>query len=331
MKINIYSLLLILAFAGPNYTLTAHHWRVSNLTGSVPQFSTIQSAHDASGVLSGDTLYLEPSNVNYGDLTWTKKLVIIGNGYFLAGNPQTQANTTTSKLSTISIYHGASNATITGCEIGNINLIDTVSSVYIRRNLIGNISFNGSYPGSHIHIIQNYITSGISGSCSFSNSSIENNFIKDLNLSAAATATILNNVIGGSLGLNSCTLRNNIATCTSMQYPCGASLTNCSLHNNIGATTQFGTTNGNMSNVDMGTVFVCQGGGCSTYSSDGMFQLKQGSVAAGAGYGGIDCGMFAGNYPYVLSGMPPVPAIYFLNVQPQGDAMNVSVKIKSHN
>ena len=111
---------------------------------------------------------------------------------------------------------------------------------------------------------------------------------------------------------------------------CGVTLNNCSLYNNIGASTQFGTANGNKSSVDLSTVFVCQGGGCSTYSSDGMYQLKSGSVAAGAGYGGTDCGMFGGNYPYVLSGVPSVPSIYFLNVKPQGDSMNVSVKIKSH-
>ena len=107
-------------------------------------------------------------------------------------------------------------------------------------------------------------------------------------------------------------------------------LTNCNVHHNIGASEQFGTDNGNLSNVNMADVFVCWPN-CPTYSADGRYQLKPGSVATGAGAGGIDCGIFDGNYPYVLSGIPTVPAIYYLQVLPQGDFLNVSVKVKSHN
>jgi hypothetical protein len=103
--------------------------------------------------------------------------------------------------------------------------------------------------------------------------------------------------------------------------------------NNLGSGTQFGTENGNKSNVDMSTVFV------STGSPDARWILKAGSPAIGAGYGStpakpVDAGMFYGNTPYKLSGLPGIPHIYFINVQSIGsdsDPIDVTVKVKSTN
>jgi hypothetical protein len=106
--------------------------------------------------------------------------------------------------------------------------------------------------------------------------------------------------------------------------------------NNIAGGTQFGNTNGNQQNVDMATVFVGSGAGIST---DGAWKLKAGSPAIGAGYGStpgtpIDCGIYGGGFPYVLSGIPPIPSIYFFENQPVGsntDPIDVSIKAKSNN
>ncbi|WP_315817687.1 hypothetical protein [Paraflavitalea speifideaquila] len=58
----------------------------------VANFTTFLAAVNDPNVLAGDTLYLEPSATNYatGGVTISKRLVVIGPGYFL--NP---ANTTT--------------------------------------------------------------------------------------------------------------------------------------------------------------------------------------------------------------------------------------------
>jgi len=145
-----------------------------------------------------------------------------------------------------------------------------------------------------------------------------------MNIYNGANATCLNNIFTGSVQANNCYFANNIQTAGTFTP------TGCTTYNNIGSSTQYGTSNGNMSNVNMDDVFVCFSS-CGTYSADGRYQLKPGSVAAGAGAGGIDCGIFDGNYPYVLSGIPNFPAIYYLQVLPQGDLLNVSVKVKSHN
>jgi hypothetical protein len=86
----------------------------------------------------------------------------------------------------------------------------------------------------------------------------------------------------------------------------------------------------------MSTVFVGAGEGI---SQDGQWKLRQGSPAIGAGFGStsgspIDAGMYGGQASYVLSGMPPVPSIYFFENQPIGsntDPIDVTVKVKSNN
>jgi hypothetical protein len=105
------------------------------------------------------------------------------------------------------------------------------------------------------------------------------------------------------------------------------------VQNNIASSTQFGSANGNQASVGMGNVFA----GGANASPDGWWQLKAGSPALGAGYGStpekpVDCGLFGGISPYVLAGLPPIPAIYFFENQPVGsnaDPVDVSIKVKS--
>ncbi len=95
-------------------------------------------------------------------------------------------------------------------------------------------------------------------------------------------------------------------------------------NNNISNSDQFGTENSNHENIDMETVFVGSG------STDGQWQLTDDSPAIGAGINGEDCGMFGGNTPYKLSGIPSeIPVIYELNVPPSGFNMSIELKAKS--
>lgn len=98
-------------------------------------------------------------------------------------------------------------------------------------------------------------------------------------------------------------------------------------YNNIGDANQFPSGNGNQNNVNMSTVFVGTG------STDGQWQLKSGSPAIGAGRNGEDIGMFGGPEPYVPSGLPPIPAVYSIEmpgVTAANQTIPVTVKTKSH-
>ena len=120
--------------------------------------------------------------------------------------------------------------------------------------------------------------------------------------------------------ITSSTFGNNII------YSGTLTLTNCDPYNCICNEDQCGTENGNQANVDMIAVFVPSG------TTDGQWQLRNGSPAIGAGLGGVDCGMFGGTDPYVLSGIPDIPMITSLYVPSRAnptDGLDVKITIES--
>lgn len=65
-----------------------------------------------------------------------------------------------------------------------------------------------------------------------------------------------------------------------------------------------------------------------------MYKRKEGSPAIGYGANGYDCGAFAGQYPYVISGRPRfMPYIYEANIPntPTEGKLNITLKIKTQN
>lgn len=317
-------------------------WRVNNITGVDADFTTISAAQSSSSVLAGDTIYLEPSAGTYGDITFTKKLTIIGNGYFLSENPQTQADINTSELGTITYNTGSSGSKIIGCQISYISI--NISEIVVERNYFftssgDNIRFNSSNI-SHFIIRNNYFVntycSYSTARCIYSSSSgvndlqIYNNYFsrncnEAIYLTNGTSVEIFNNIIDGNIFINNANFENNILISGTFTY------TNGFVNNNICNSTQFSTVNGtnNQLNIIMDSVFV----GATGNSTDGQWQLKVNSPALGAGVGGIDCGMFGGVFPYILSGLPGVPAIYQNDqtIDYQNQKINVTISIKSHN
>ena len=323
-------------------------WRVNNNPGVNANFTTLQAAHD--GAASGDSIYVESSATSYGSLNSSKKLVIIGTGYFLGSNQGLQAFTLPSIVGSISLNNGAEGSIIDGLALNGSSIsLNGVNNVIIRRNWISS-EYGGNVDG-FTGIV--YINSGAS------NIFITQNFALQVNSNAASTGILIsNNYIGfsayyGDGATNSCIdlsaatvaiIKNNIfRRGTVLAY--NSNITNNVMFagflggsgnlisNNIGNGTQFGTENGNKSNVDMATVFELTG------STDAAWKLKAGSPAIGAGYGStnqnpINCGMFGGSTPYVLSGIPAIPSIYFFANQPVGsnsDPIDVQIKVKSNN
>jgi hypothetical protein len=324
-------------------------WRVNNISGINADFTTIQAAHD--GAASGDTIYVEGSPTNYGSLTSSKKLIIIGPGYFLSENPGNQAITLTAQISYITYNVGSEDSIIMGMDFyGEINIY--CDNITIKRNdfaiAIGGVydwgpfairlnyhSNNSSIPVSNIYILQNfgtyvYINYASTGVLISNNYITYNSDYGDqtnnaiLNLNTNCQAIVQNNIFrrGGIDGNANSSFSNNILVNGFVN------LNGALSSNNIASGTQFGTTNGNQANVNMSTVFEASG------AWDIYWKLKAGSPAIGAGYGGADAGMFGGTTPYVLSGIPSIPSIYSFINQPIGsnsDPINVTIKVKSNN
>jgi hypothetical protein len=140
-------------------------------------------------------------------------------------------------------------------------------------------------------------------------------------LTSGFSGVVENNVIYGRNYVYNSQFNNNILRDGTF------SKSNTTYYNNLSNSTQFGDEYGNQSNVNMLNVFLNEG------STDGKWQLKEGSPAIGAGVGGIDCGMFGGDFPYVLSGIPAIPSVYEFNhdIDYENQQIEVEISVKSHN
>jgi hypothetical protein len=312
-------------------TAIAETWYVDNKPGATADFTDLQTAHDDASVQNGDIIYVAGSPTSYGDLTCTKQLFIYGPGYFLGENENTQAYKVSAKTGTIVFDSGSEGSIITGIYCTYFIRAYT-NDITIKRNYIDN-AVNVDTGVSNIIIAQNYIdySNGsaihVDGNCS--NIIIKNNYLYGgytINSNSSSELQIINNVMYGDLEeIYNSTIENNILR---DGYYYTYSEQNNTVQNNLCNGDQFPAGNGNQLNVDMSTVFVYEG------STDGWWQLKDGSPAIGAGVNGEDCGMFGGDEPYVLSGLPPIPAVYYFNAPVSGSAtegLPVQVKVKAHN
>ncbi|MES2772865.1 MAG: hypothetical protein V4722_01685 [Bacteroidota bacterium] len=337
---------------------SAKIWRMNNNTSLTPQITTdflvartLQQAHDSSKVVNGDTIHLEQSPTNYGDCTFTKRLTIIGSGYFLSeANPNTQVNTSYNSLtgtlnmqnpacagthilgvqSTGIIYMGTSNLTVRNCYVTNIyvgNAASVCDNLSIVQNFIGG-------PGTTWAILD---YNGASVKCN--NMRITGNIISHyygINLGPNFSGIIKNNTINVSitpLSVYNFYVLNNICQNSSASYP--SAFINCVVEYNLGNRAQMFTL-ASKTNTVLGPGIVENPtiGFVTGSTSDGNWQIQNSNPAYLTGKGGISMGAFAGDYPYRLSGLPPVPNVYQLSIAPIAPAaatMSVTVTSKSNN
>ncbi len=324
---------------------SAKIWRIDNNPGNEADFTTLSAAH--TGAASGDTLYVAGTPNWYGNLEATKSLFIFGPGYLLSSNPETQANLGNARAGIIQFLAGSDSSLITGLDVVNVTVGTGVSNITIERNYVNWVNWS-SYPtiliadnASNILILQNYIrttynTSGaiaIQVNPNVTSAFINNNYIEAssadigadaINASSNSFLVVEHNVIRGDVIVYNTTFNNNI-----LREGAFSGL-NVNASYNIGNSTQFtsfDSTKGNQNDVDMTTFFLGTG------STDGRWQLAPGSPAIGAGLGGVDIGMFGGLEPYVLSGIPVIPSIYFFIAPASGSntvGIPVQMKVKSH-
>ncbi len=339
-------------------TLDATVWRVNNRPNVDANFTTLQDAID--GASDGDTLYIGASETSYGVGVFAKKLIVIGAGYWLNENDTTQMYKEESQTGRLTFNDGSQESEVMGLYVyessGNPRAIyiyaDSINIErnYIRANEINNspsvspicISITGNL--SFINITQNWIystrnanypTYSIYITGILSNSIIKNNFIRSttnikyaIYMSTNSTSTeliITNNVMWGNLTTYYTIHNNNILLEGTYNNGTG-DLTS----NNLCNGTQYPDVNNNQQNVDMSTVFVDYVG-----YIDNDYILATGSPAIGAGLNSGDCGAFGngtGGDPYVLSGMPPIPAVFEATVTTVGSyTLPVNIKASSHN
>ncbi len=307
-----------------------HLIRVNNNPGANPDYATLQAANDAAS--NGDTIYVEGSPTDYDGADISKKLVIIGPGYFLTDNDSTQAfGIAATFKDAINFNAGSAGSIITGCKINSEIYLNGNDISIIRCNL-STILYNGNI--NNILIAQNYMNNigTLSGSYSITNAIISNNIItyQIYTETNSGALQIVNNVFTtNSVGMSThnSTIANNIFCSSTWGI---TENTGNTITNNILASA--GTNaNSNQYNVVMANTFVDFSGSLN-YSDDARWKLKAGSPAIGAGISGVDCGAFGGQTPYVLSGVPNLPHIYEATIPGtaySNQGLTCTIKIKS--
>ena len=344
---------------------SAKIWRVNNNTGIVADFTSAQAAHDAAAVHNGDTIHIEASASGYGSLYMSKRLVIMGPGYFftetapMVANPKTEANLNISYIGVLYFNPGSKGSVVSGMYVGSYAVIQDSLITLQRCYLNGDVYFGDSYvtySGFADTIRQNLMTGGFrcgyNSTGKFQKILAYNNIVGSAN--GADFGSNINNIDGYfinndfvyyySSGTNNPTsvttanfvYQNNIFGSVNF----GAYQSSNVYFNNICLGTGVPAGNSNIQNVDVASVvYKDWTGNGAGLSSDGRYALKPGGTdpAIGAGTlngGPVDCGAFGGPAPYILSGMPNAPSIYVLTVPTQinsGTAsMNITLSSASH-
>lgn len=345
MKKYFQRMVLVAVAVAAAQVAVAESWRVNNDTSKGAHFASINAAMSDSRVADGDTLYLDPGTYITASQTISKRVTVVGPGYFLArlGMPYGEAQLTAD------LYIKAAGVKIEGCWTEVIQLGG--DNITIERCRVAQIRYWTSSASTRNAVIHaNFISSGytpISGSSSTSQNTtgwiITNNIMCQLSTGSynrsvicdLAQATIMNNVIENldSQGLGISRITNSIITNNIFANTSAAAYSRVETSSSEGNTIEYNvfgcadtdmplytTNNIFLNSTDRTTIFT------TTEPDDRFFQLCEGSPAKGAGMNGVDCGPFAED-SYVLSGLP-LHYPYFTNVMVPGYTTDGKISIK---
>ena len=293
---------LLLAALLPQLTFSAV-LRVNN-SGVPAPYTSLSGAVNAAQ--PGDTIHVEASPNNYGALNLNKAVTIIGPGYFLGDNAQTQANLGSAMCLWISPTSGSEGALMMGLVFTTTTSISRSNVRYERCRFQANVNFYGSTPLNNIQLVGCYVQGDLTvqgGSQPITNVTVANNiFLGRLLPSANFSGEFVHNTVVNAddpaFNLSNMIVRNNI-------FDCAVAAGNNVFMHNLFSTAPVPADNGNQVNVAMAGMFA---GG----TVDHQWQLAIGAPAIGAGDNGADCGAFGGSAPYRLSGVPSIPSIFGL-------------------
>ncbi len=302
-------------------------------------YASLQAAHDDAGTTGTDTLLVEGTSKEYTELNCSKKLVIIGTGYFLNQNVG-QASGLSSTVQAINFKAGSEGSVIIGLTFSNNSNNFAphifVSGIAIIRCYIPNTIFIESSINSLV-VLQNYITvsaiTTVLTSVSFSGVIVKNNVIQNLSVSSSASSpcifsTVEHNIFTSSISITAGSFRSNIIT---SQYATVNVNTNA-FQNNLAPFAKITTVPTNQNYVKDANLFVGKTA-ANNNSDDASYKILPGSAFAKAGYNNEEPGIFGGSEPYVLSGIPPIPSIYELQsdaVANKTDGLNVTIKARAN-
>lgn len=331
---KLYLVLLVLALVCFARQTQAKIIRIGYPGGSLSSidyaYNNIAAAITAAA--AGDTIQLYqqywPGTSPFSQVS--KKLVFIGFGYFLDKNSGLQSITSGDVYTVNLQFNAGSEGSVVEGAFGNFYI--NTNNIWLRRtrintcylydnNVLSDIKFTQCYIGQ---IVEYYASKGAS------NIVLKNNYIGYVSLTHS-TGIFSNNVVDGTVSLNSFLVKNNIID------GCVIGSLNIIQNNLFSTTCSAVSGNNNQFNVNFSNVFSGWNFGI---LSDSSLVLKAGSVAINAGVKNdnttTNAGVFGGEpgEAYRLSGIPAVPSIYKMAAASQTVTTNpyvITVSIRGNN
>ncbi|NNF74249.1 MAG: hypothetical protein HKN00_03625 [Flavobacteriaceae bacterium] len=339
-------LYLIFCFALiPLMGLSQNVITVDNRANSGADYTSVVDAH--TNAIAGDTIQVHPSATNYGNLTITKQIVLVGMGH----NPANSADNVRAYVVGITISSFAFNTVITGLRINAISASTNtdISGVkilnnYINSNVTGTSNGNadnwiieGNYfdaggvnpSGSDGWIVKNnlfdnttYAMTNFDNTSSFLNNLV---LLTSINFANTCVDPVVNNNIiilrdPGELtvGLTSSTIAFN----------------NCLTFNPNGGSIGALPGNNNLDNTNPQFVSAPFPSIDDLYNND--YSLGGGSPGVNYGTDGTDIGLFGANFVFDNNGRPDLwPYMTSLNITnssvPMGQNINVEFTASKKN
>jgi hypothetical protein len=280
-------------------------WTVDEDESRPADFRNVQQAVDAAAPDDVILLAGRPGSVpaDYGWLNLSKRLIIKGPGY---GDRSSQVN--------IKLFPGADGSRFEGLILHLDSESDesSVDGIVINRCTGGDWTLYGdrhtisqSFTHGYLQILGNQcmVRNTFSKLHIYGDRAVVEHCVIDVPTAIAtegggayfsfgSETSVSNSIIirpGGNTTFAAGTIRNCLALGDDNILPLG---------------------NGNISGGLLEDVFE----GPFSWPTDTSYRLKNGSLAKGAGLGGVDMGMFGGTKPYVIGGIPPIPRVTSLIV-----------------
>ncbi len=204
--------LLVLAAICMTMAANAKILRVSNVSGSSAPYTSIEDAHNAAS--TGDTIMIDASPDYYGgiyaDYQITKKLVILGPGYWLIRNGIMEEGANWARVNKLTIK--TSGVVVKGLYLDGIEIL--APQVVVNRCILGYLAFGDEADNGAV--TQCFITSAVNGANHilltnniFTSTTIYHVF-SDFKNSIIAYNTFRNKNVQFNNNVHNCTIENNL-------------------------------------------------------------------------------------------------------------------------
>lgn len=289
---------------------------VDNNSGSVAMYSSLQSAIDAAA--TGDTIFIAGSPSSYGSVNVGRRLKFVGPGYFLGEHAVPGINPNSAHVDQFYLRRvDLMNAT--GCTFSGLSCSVQANEGGITGIAIDKCRLNGlsSAYNMTVTVSRCWLTGGIG--LETSGSSIRNSVIgSSIMLRNGATVTncvvrdfnssdYIDTTVGSSIS-NVVFVTSTAVNITKAAFAsrCKGSISHCLSVSGPGPSGGSSYLPDGLGNVPTVHLFydVFTGG-----LLDKAYYLIDDSPAKGAGFGGVDMGIFTGTQPYIISGLPQIPRI----------------------